>query len=386
MDVQNLYTHLFTTNNYNKLIRPSRNQSVPLSVHVIFTIYGISGVDEIQQKLTTTGWLEIEWTDELLSWTPSSFGGLRYIYYPQGDVWKPDISLQNGFSKLDELGSKFISVYIDSNGLVNWRPFQVFKSKCDIDSTYFPFDRQTCHLDFEAWSLSSADVHIIQGSKGIVLADDLQKHGEWKIVSSSAVNLAESHETKVRFTIMIQRKSLYAIMNYIIPILLLSILDIFTFKIPVDTGERIGYVITVWLAYAVFLTIISDALPQSSESIPIVSIYIMLQIFIGTVIVIISAIESGCAHRSDDESVYYILKTLTKKCRKQNEPENSMCLDRGCLTTFANHECLCLEGEEVCVTWKEAISALDKVLFWVCLIIFVSSTLITLLVAGLKYI
>ncbi|CAG2205303.1 unnamed protein product [Mytilus edulis] len=228
---------------------------------------------------------------------------------------------------------------------------------------YFPFDRQTCHLDFEAWSLASADVHITQGSKGIVLADDLQKHGEWKIVSSSAVNLAESHETKVRFTIMIQQKSLYAIMNYIIPILLISILDIFTFKIPVDTGERIGYVITVWLAYAVFLTIISDALPQSSESIPIVSIYIMLQIFVGTVIVIISAIESGCAHRSDDESVYNILKTLTKKCRKQNEPENSMCLDRGSLTTLATHEDLCFEGEEVCVTWKEAISALDKVLF-----------------------
>ncbi|CAC5403756.1 unnamed protein product [Mytilus coruscus] len=373
INVQNLYTLLFNANNYNKLIRPSRNQSVPLSVHVIFTLYGISGVDEIEQKLTVTGWLEVEWTDELLSWTPSSNGGLRYIYYPQGEVWKPDISLQNGFSKLEELGSKFSSVFIDSNGLVNWRPFQVFESKCDIDSTYFPFDRQTCHLDFVAWSLSSKDVHITQGSKGIELADDLQRHGEWKILSSSALNLAESHETKVRFTIVIQRKPLYAIINYIMPILLLSILDIFTFKIPVDTGERIGYVITVWLAYAVFLTIISDSLPQSSESIPIVSIYIMIQICIATVIVIISAIESGCAHLTDDESVYYLLRILAKKCRKpsvQSEPEISKCFER----------------DETCVTWKEAISALDKCLFWVCLTIFVLSTLITLIIAGLKYI
>lgn len=69
IDVQNLYTLLFTTNRYNKLIRPSRNQSVPLSVHVILKLYGIhvSGVDEFEQKLTATGWLEIEYTDEFLS-------------------------------------------------------------------------------------------------------------------------------------------------------------------------------------------------------------------------------------------------------------------------------------------------------------------------------
>ncbi|VDI29218.1 Hypothetical predicted protein, partial [Mytilus galloprovincialis] len=330
-------------------------------------------VDEIEQKLTATRWLEIEWTDELLSWTSASYEGLKYINYPQGEVWKPDISLQNGCTKLEELGSKIILVFIDSNGLVNWKPFQVFESKCDIDSTYFPYDKQTCHLDFVAWSLSGKDVHITQGRKGVKLSDDLQRHGEWKIISSTAMNLAESDKTKVRFTIVIQRKPLYTIMNYIMPILLLLILDIFTFKIPVGTGERIGYVITVWLAHAVFLTIISDSLPQTSESIPIVSIYIMIQIFIGTVIVIILAIESGCAHLSDDEPVYYLLKTLTRKCRKRSvQSESKMPL--------------WLDKDENCVTWMEAISALDKVLFWVCLIIFVLSTLISLLFAGLKYI
>ncbi|CAC5384573.1 unnamed protein product [Mytilus coruscus] len=160
--------------------------------------------------------------------------------------------------------------------------------------------------------------HITKGGKGIQLAKDVQRHGEWEILSSSALNLVESHETKVGFTIVIQRKPVYAIINYIMPMLLLSLLDIFTFKRPVDTGERMGYVITAWLAYAVFLTIISDSLPQTSEYIPIVSIYIMIQIFIATVIVIISAIESGCAHLPDDTSVYYLLRTLAKKCRKQS--------------------------------------------------------------------
>jgi hypothetical protein len=35
-------------------------------VYIGFTLYGITGIDEIEQKLTTTGWLDIQWTDEFL--------------------------------------------------------------------------------------------------------------------------------------------------------------------------------------------------------------------------------------------------------------------------------------------------------------------------------
>jgi hypothetical protein len=117
------------------LIRPSLNQSNPIDVYIGFTLYGITGIDEIEQKLTTTGWLDIQWTDEFLQWTPASYGGLKYIYVPQAMIWKPDISLQNGFTDLSELGSKFIQVKISYNGIIAWRPFQVFESKCVLDTT-----------------------------------------------------------------------------------------------------------------------------------------------------------------------------------------------------------------------------------------------------------
>jgi hypothetical protein len=86
------------------------------------------------------------------------YGDLEYIYIPQGNVWKPDISLQNGFENLEELGSKFIQVYVTSNGYILWKPFQIFDSKCNLNPTYFPLDEQTCHLDFVVWSLDIDDV------------------------------------------------------------------------------------------------------------------------------------------------------------------------------------------------------------------------------------
>lgn len=370
-DVQNLLTQLFTTNSYNYLIRPSTNQSVTKEVYISFTLYGITGIDEIEQKLTTTGWLEIHWQDDLLTWTPSSYGGLQELYVPQGNIWKPDISLQNGFSDLKELGSKFIQVNIQSDGQVTWRPFQVFSTKCSLDSTYFPFDRQTCDLVFVAWSLDRHDVFLAQYSDGIDISVELQSHGEWEIITSSATDEVESYETKVKFTIVIQRKPLFVIMNFVLPIILLSLLDIFTFKIPADIGERLGYTITVWLSFAVFLTIVSASLPQSSETVPIMSVYIIIQLVMGTLIVLISTVESGLITLSAEEPVYRILKMLTLRMRGKK--------------VSISEESKTDAVAEKDVTWKEAITALDTLLFWICFAIFVLSTVIAFLVAGLKY-
>ncbi|CAC5400089.1 CHRNN [Mytilus coruscus] len=261
-DVQSLLSQLFTTNSYNTLIRPNTNQSAPKEIDISFNLYGITDVDEIEQKLTTTGWLVITWKDDLLTWTPASYNGLNKLYLPQDNVWKPDVSLQNGFSELEELGSKFIQVYVQSSGYIMWRPFQVFETKCNLDSKYFPFDEHKCHIIFVSWSHSSEEIVLTQTSNGIELSDELESHGEWKITSSSATSEFKSLVSSVKFTIVIKRKPLYMIMNIILPIILLALLELFTFKIPADTGERLGYTITVWLSFAVFLTIVSDSLPK----------------------------------------------------------------------------------------------------------------------------
>jgi hypothetical protein len=100
----------------------------------------------VTQKLTTTGFLDIYWTDEYLTWNPADYGKVNTIYVSQNDIWKPDISLQNGFKKLNELGSGFIKVIISNDGSLRWSPFEVFETKCEIDITNFPFDVQTCDI------------------------------------------------------------------------------------------------------------------------------------------------------------------------------------------------------------------------------------------------
>ncbi|XP_063407210.1 neuronal acetylcholine receptor subunit beta-2-like [Mytilus trossulus] len=369
-DVQSLLTQLFTTNNYNTLIRPSTNQSEPKEIDISFNLYGITDVDEIEQKLTTTGWLVITWQDDLLTWTPASYNGVEKIYLPQGNIWKPDVSLQNGFNELEELGSKFIQVYVHNSGLMMWRPFQVFETKCDMNSRYFPFDEQKCQLVFVSWSHASDDITLIQSSNGIDLSDELDGHGEWEIISSSATSELDGFISRVKFTIVIKRKPLYTIMNIVLPIILLALLDIFTFKIPADTGERLGYTITVWLSFAVFLTIVSDSLPKTSDSVPIVSIYIIIQLLMGTLIVLISTVEAGLVANQESVPVYSILRFIALRLRRNNVKSSEDMVMK-----------IDLEKSEV--TWKEAITALDTCFFLICMGIFFITTIICFLIVAI---
>lgn len=49
---------------------------------------------------------------------------------------------------------------IYSEGLVEWKPPAIYKSSCEIDVEYFPFDEQTCVLKFGSWTYDGFKVGV----------------------------------------------------------------------------------------------------------------------------------------------------------------------------------------------------------------------------------
>ncbi|XP_060062771.1 acetylcholine receptor subunit beta-type unc-29-like [Ylistrum balloti] len=310
MDLKNLYDELLNKRNYQKVVPPFESLKQPINVRVTVDLYGINSLNEVQGKLATTAHLTLEWHDAFLTWNKKDFNNISYIYMPQNEVWKPDVSLNNGFNKLRELGDEVIQVTIMHTGNIVWRPFEVFETNCDIDITKFPFDTQVCKLVFRLWASQPLDVKF-ELSEPALKMDTYKESSVWDL--DSAEVMLQNGNVVVLLTL--DRRPQYYILSLLCPIILLSLLDIFTFVIPANSGEKLGYSMTAYVAFAVFFTIINSSLPINSRTTSYMAVFVISLLIKGTTIVMVTAIQVRVHQRTSKTDLPQYLRRVIEISR-----------------------------------------------------------------------
>lgn len=160
---------------------------------------------------------------------------------------------------------------------------------------------------------------------GVYLAD-YQSNAIWEYDGSSWETKNESAVSSIIFTIDLRRKPQHVILSVIMPILMLAVLNIFVFVLPCESGERASYAITVFLAFAVFLTIVSTTLPENSNSVAIFSVFLILQTIQSTMITMIALLMIRVSGFDENVPVPNFVQTtmrfLTcKTCFRKNKTD-----------------------------------------------------------------
>lgn len=140
---------------------------------------------------------------------------------------------------------------------------------------------------------------------------DLSKYvlnGEWHLVSMSAkknkvrYNCCIHPFHDVTLTLEIKRKPLYYVFNLIIPCALIATLTLIKFFLPPESGEKVGLGITVLLAMTVFLLLVADSLPSTSEHIPLLGQYFVLTMFDTALSLVATCLILNFFHRNPSTS------------------------------------------------------------------------------------
>jgi hypothetical protein len=160
---------------------------------------------------------------------------------------------------------------VKPDGVVFWSPPVKFRSSCKIDVTFFPFDDQVCHLKFGSWAYSGLQVDLVNKSTTVDLSNYIIS-GEWELKYVKVKPNVEFYQCcpnepypDIQFFIHIRRRILYYLFNIILPCVWLSILSLIGFWLPPDSGEKVTLGITVLLAFSVFMLLIAENIPATSE-------------------------------------------------------------------------------------------------------------------------
>lgn len=159
---------------------------------------------------------------------------------------------------------------IFSNGTITWDLPAVIETHCEIDITHYPVDSQICEIELTSWAYNADEINVHSPKDDIDLKE-LRSNGEWDIIATShkrqEITECCPQETfiQIKFFITFQRKTLYYVLNVILPVVLLSFLSSIVFGLPCESGEKVSYALTVLLSYAVFLSIITASMPTTSN-------------------------------------------------------------------------------------------------------------------------
>ncbi|XP_038822209.1 5-hydroxytryptamine receptor 3A-like [Salvelinus namaycush] len=262
---QDVLDHLNLTrgNDVFTSTRPVLDHTHPTMVHLDVYLYAI---------------LAVTWNNERIWWDPSQFCGISRVSIPKEMLWIPDLSIYEMTEKDDGPHSPYL--YVSHDGIVLIEDEMKVVSTCKMDVHKFPFDTQRCNITFSSAIHIVTDIQLIpfSNSSRVTQAsrEVMQTQGEWEFLDMTVSRgklILDREWDQISYTITMARRPLLHVINFLLPILFFLCLDLASFLISDQRGEKLGFKVTVLLAISVLLLILNDILPSMSNRTPLIATY-----------------------------------------------------------------------------------------------------------------
>ncbi|XP_052820522.1 neuronal acetylcholine receptor subunit alpha-2-like [Mya arenaria] len=344
-------------NNYDRRIRPIQNQTHPVYVNTKFVPLSLIDFDTYEQRFSMLGYFRIRWTDEQMVWRPKFYKYINTVKFASADIWTPNIVIQKSFHGHGDVGNPKTDVLMVSwNGIVQWVPESTYSVVCDVDIQYFPFDDQTCTVTYYA-----ADETVDTVELDHYLGTDMSEYSEnpsWIIVGASRKRYVKKNNWYIDVEFRLQRRANFAAFTLITPLMMLAFLNICVFLVPINSGEKGSFSVTMFLSYGIFFTMISDSLPHNSLQISFFILLIVALLCLSVVAVFYTVIQAKLVSviGSKQCPITCLRKLRWSKVNKVSPIEHYIETGKQ-------------DPEDEPYTWKDFLEQLDTFLFVLFLII-----------------
>lgn len=284
---------------YDKDVRPAATPLQPVNVSIDLVVVKINDIREKEHVMVSTGWLVQEWRDIQLRWDPDAFGGTKRIRLPVDRIWTPDVVLYNTAADTQGYTNGHLAV-INHTGHVRWAPRSVVHSFCQLDLRHFPFDSQKCVLAFGSWSydITAVDIrpfthasgqHMYAGKEWEIVRQDKSRF-QW--------NYTEEVYPVVLYSLTLERTSSFYQYLYILPTVVLAFILLMVYFVPPGSGERITLIVGILLSCTLLLLMLEEHMPTEIGTVPVIASY-LAYLFIESAICLVFTLLVSTFHFRD---------------------------------------------------------------------------------------
>jgi hypothetical protein len=372
---------------YNKMIRGVKDTDETSTVYFEFSLIRIAEFDEVNGKLTLVGYFYVVWHDYRMEWDPEEYKDTQTILFEEKEVWKPLIILATAQEKFKTLGNENnFFIRFSRSGYAEWYPGDIWATSCTPDVYTFPYDTQTCVVTYVIWFYSIHEVTAKALSDKVNL-HVYSPHGMWDLIDTSVTSNVDAGRglTLINITLVMKRISTFHLINMVLPIVFVGLLNILVFLLPAQSGERVGYSITVLLAIAVFQTIASDNLPNVSKPhVSLLCIKLLADLILSALMMTLTIVTLYFYHMPESRKVPSCIAAVTRfvlcknTCRNKEKDRDQLYITEhgiGKTESVLVNDCCSFQAE---VTWTDVGKTSDIVFAVICLLTFLASNIVFL--------
>uniref|UniRef100_H3CNY1 5-hydroxytryptamine (serotonin) receptor 3B n=1 Tax=Tetraodon nigroviridis TaxID=99883 RepID=H3CNY1_TETNG len=292
---------------YDCGVRPVHQWTSVTRVYVDLILLSVLDVAGKTQSITTSIWHRQVWTDEFLVWDPEEFDGLSEISLPSEAVWIPDVIV----TEFVDAGKAppIPYVYVNASGWVrSYRPMQVVLA-CSLEMFAFPFDKHNCSLSFRSWlhsAVKEIDLALWRSAEDVASDKrEFMNDSEWELLSVPSryrhVQQDATDYAQIQFNVPIRRRPLLYVVGLLIPSVFLMLVDVSSFYLPVNSRTRIVFKVSVLLGYTVFRVNVTEELPSTAVRTPLIGVFFVVCMALLMLSLIKSMLVVKLLHHNDKE-------------------------------------------------------------------------------------
>lgn len=235
---------------------PPLNRSLPndpkIFMEVCYNIFSVLEVDDTQQTIQIMMHAFFTWRDPMLGWNPSIYNGEDWIEFDASSLWTPKIIIANSVETQNSVISEE-TVTIKSDGQVTMvLPINV-QILCAMDLKNYPFDKQACSVYFYSpspqkieWTLMACNDTTDTFMKGMISCR------EWLFLGVSSYTTEYKNRTFPVIEMHLRRQSEFYTICLVLPMVLTSYTNSLVFILPLQSGERLSFLVTIFVSTSVF--------------------------------------------------------------------------------------------------------------------------------------
>ncbi|KAH9495928.1 hypothetical protein Btru_013694 [Bulinus truncatus] len=277
-----------TLANYNNLVIPRRSYTQPLEVKIQLVIPFIETLDVKNQLLKFFGMFR------LIIDTVAPITDTSHLMTDDALSWA--ISKNKPFDSIRD--SMVVNIFYD--GTVMYTPTDSMEVSCEVVISKFPYDHHKCDPGVSQWMHDNTSIHMVVSDDSIDLSR-LAPHGQFMVspdhVFLKVYDYGGRFFESCSFSLKLTRRPGYMILTLLLPVCLISLLEGVSLVMSPEESEKLSISITILLSFTVFLGVINENLPETSENISLMVIYITALQLLAFLVVIGNATVYALHHK-----------------------------------------------------------------------------------------